>query len=133
MLLRTFLRALIVGGRASTGDPEGAAMVTVDGDLLDAADLDQLERVEVRALTGGPELDAVLLRAPAGSGVIRIDGGGLGGLDDGSRVAITAWSVADRTELPTLRARVVAVDGDNRIVEAIDVPVAGSEELTGLG
>lgn len=132
MLLRTFLRALIVGGRATIGEPEGAAMVTVDGDLLDAADLDQLEQVEVRAMTGGGALDALLLRGPAGSGTIRIDGGGLGGLEDGGRVAITAWSIADRTELPTLRARIVAVDSDNRIVETIDVPVAGSEELPGL-
>jgi aspartate 1-decarboxylase len=129
MLCRTFLRALIVGGRAEAGDPEGAAMVTVDGDLLDAADLDQLERVEVRSLAGAGALDAILLRGPAGSGVIRVDGGGLGGLADGGRIAITAWSVADRTELPTLRARIVAVDADNRIVETLEVPVAGSEEL----
>jgi len=132
MLLRTFLRALIVGGRATMGEPDGAAMVTVDGDLLDAADLDQLERVEVRALTGGGALDALLLRGAAGSGTIRIDGGGLGGLEDGGRVAITAWSIADRTELPTLRARIVAVDSDNRVVETIDVPVAGSEGLPGV-
>ena len=108
-------------------------MVTVDGDLLDAADLDQLERVEVRALAGSGALDAILLRGPAGSGVIRVDGAGLGGLVDGGRVAITAWSAADRTELPTLRARIVAVDPDNRIVETLEVPVAGSEELPDLG
>ena len=125
MLGRTFLRALIVGGTAVRGDAEGRPMVTVDADLLDAADLDQLERVEVRGLAGAPTLEAVLLRGPHGSGLIRIDGGG--GIADGARVAIAAWAAADRTELPTVRARIVAVGADNRIVQTIEVPVAGSD------
>ena len=125
MLGRTFLRALIVGGTAVRGEAEGMPMVTVDADLLDAADLDQLERVEVRGLTGAPTLEAVLLRGPHGSGLIRIDGGG--GIAAGARVAIAAWAAADRTELPTARARIVAVGADNRIVQTIEVPVAGSD------
>jgi len=129
MLSRTFLRALIVGGTAVIGEPEGMPMVTVDADLLDAADLDQLERVEVRALAGGGSLEAVLLRGPAGGGMIRIDGGGHGGLAVGGRVVIAAWSTVDRTELPTVRARIVAVDADNRIVQTLEVPVAGSDGL----
>jgi aspartate 1-decarboxylase len=125
MLGRTFLRALIVGGTAVRGEAEGMPMVTVDADLLDAADLDQLERVEVRGPAGAPTLEAVLLRGPHGSGLIRIDGGG--DIADGARVAIAAWAAADRTELPTVRARIVAVDADNRIVQTIEVPVAGSD------
>ena len=126
MLSRTFLRALIVGGTAVIGEPEGMPMITVDAELLDAADLDQLERVVVRGLAGGPTLEAVLLRGPHGSGLIRIDGGG-GGIADGARVAIAAWAAADRTELPNVRARIVAVGADNRIVQTIEVPVAGSD------
>jgi aspartate 1-decarboxylase len=129
MLSRTFLRALIVGGTAVMGEPEGMPMVTVDAGLLDAADLDQLERVELRALAGGPSLDAVLLRGPLGSGMIRIDGGGHGNLAGGGRVVIAAWSTVDRTELPTVRARIVAVDADNRILQTLEVQVAGSDGL----
>ena len=132
MLYRTFLRALIIGGRVTAVDAEGAAIITVVGELIDAADLVQLERVEVRPLSGGATVAAVLLRGPAGGGAIRV-GGGLGGLEDGCRVEIAAWSVADRTELPGLRARIVAVDADNRVVETLEVPVAGSDELPGLG
>ena len=129
MLSRTFLRALIVGGTAVPGEAEGMPMVTVDAELLDAADLDQLERVELRSPAGGGPLEAVLLRGPAGSGLIRIDGGGHAGFAGGGRVVIAAWSAADRTELPTLRARLVALDGDNRIIETLEVAVAGSEGL----
>jgi aspartate 1-decarboxylase len=42
---------------------------------------------------------------------------------------IAAWSTVDRTELPTVRARIVAVDAANRIVRTLEVPVAGSEDL----
>lgn len=132
MLYRTFLRALIVGGRVTAVDSEGASVITVDGHLLDAADIDQLERVEVRPLGGGASVPAVLLRGPAGRGAIRV-GGGLAALEIGSGVEIAAWSVADRTELPGLRARIVAVDADNRVVETLEVPVAGSDEPPDLG
>jgi aspartate 1-decarboxylase len=130
VLSRTFLRALIIGGRAVAGEPEGAVMVTVDGDLLDAADLDQLEQVEVRGISGGNALEAILLRGPSGSGVIRVDGCGPAGIAAGGAIAITAWSTADRTELPTLRARIVAVDRDNRIIDTMVVPVAGAEPVS---
>jgi len=53
----------------------------------------------------------------------------MGGLASGGRVAIAAWSTVDRTELATVRARIVAVDADNRIVQTLEVPVVGSDGL----
>ena len=121
MLARTFLRALIVGGSISTGDSCGTPSLTVDSDLLDAADLDRLEQVEVRAADGSWTTTAFLLRDPGGSGTLRIDGSAATVVTDGERVTITAWARADRAELATVRARIVAIDRDNRVVDVLDL------------
>jgi aspartate 1-decarboxylase len=125
MLARTFLRAMIVGGTAATGDPCGPPCLTVDGELLDAADLDQLERVDVRPLAGGPPFSAVLLRGQNATGVLRIDGDGAARIADGERVTIVAWSQLDRTELDAVRARVAVVGDGNRLLEVRHIEIAG--------
>ncbi len=117
MLTRTFLRAAIIGGAVTVGDRRGAPAVTIDAEILDAADLDQLERVEVCPGEGGPVLPAHLVRGKPGSGVLRIDGDARTAVSDGAEVVIRAWSLVDRTELATVRARVVTLDRSNRIIE----------------
>ena len=121
MLARTFLRALIVGGTISRGDRRGTPSLTVDSDLLDAADLDRLERVEVRAADDSWTTTAFLLRDPATSGTLRIDGSPAALVTDGEAVTVTAWACADRAELATVRARIVALDGENRVVDVLDL------------
>jgi aspartate 1-decarboxylase len=121
MLTRTFLRALIVGGSISAGDLRGTPSLTVDADLLDAADLDRLERVEVRAADNSWTATAFLLRDPGGNGTLRLDGPAAALVTDGEQVTVTAWAHADRAELATVRARIVAVDGDNRVADVLDL------------
>jgi aspartate 1-decarboxylase len=121
MLTRTFLRALIVGGSISAGDRQGAPCLTVDADLLDAADLDRLERVEVSAVDNRWSTTAFLLRGPSGSGTIRVDGSAVALITDGEQISVISWAHADRSELATVRARIVAVDRDNRVVEVLDL------------
>jgi aspartate 1-decarboxylase len=121
MLTRTFLRALIVGGSVSAGDRRATPSLTVDADLLDAADLDRLELVEVRAADNGWTTTAFLLLDPSGSGTLRLDGSAVALVTDGEQVTVTAWAHADRAELATVRARIVAVDGDNGVVDVLDL------------
>jgi aspartate 1-decarboxylase len=121
MLARTFLRALIVGGSISAGDHRDTPSLTVDADLLDAADLDRLERVEVHAADNSWTTTAFLLRDPSGSGTLRLDGSAVALVTDGEPVTVTAWAHADRAELATVRARIVAVGGDNRVVDVLDL------------
>jgi len=64
---------------------------------------------------------AFLLRGPCGSGTIRIDGPAAALITDGEHVSITSWANADRAELATVRARMVAVDRDNRVLEVLDL------------
>lgn len=121
MLARTFLRALFIGGSISAGDRGGTPSLTVDAELLDAADLDRLERVEVRAADNSWTTTAFLLRGARGGRTLQIDGSAVALVTDGQPVTVTAWAYADRAELATVRARIVALDEENRIVDVLDI------------
>ncbi len=127
MMLRTFLRAKIHRATVTAADLDYVGSVSIDADLLDAADLDHLEQVEILDITNGSRLTTYVLRGPAGSGEIRINGAAAHLVSPGDLVIIVAYAQLDRSEVAGHRARIVLVDGTNRIAEVrVDGP-AGDE------
>ena len=127
MMLRTFLRAKIHRATVTAADLDYVGSVSIDADLLDAADIDHLEQVEILDLTNGSRLTTYVLRGQAGSGEIQINGAAAHLVNPGDMVIIVAYAQLDRTEVASHRARIVLVDSDNRIVEVrVDGP-AGDE------
>ncbi|MCG6964421.1 MAG: aspartate 1-decarboxylase [Acidobacteria bacterium] len=126
-MLRTFLRAKIHRATVTAADLDYVGSVSIDADLLDAADIDHLEQVEILDLTNGSRLTTYVLRGQAGSGEIQINGAAAHLVNPGDMVIIVAYAQLDRTEVASHRARIVLVDSDNRIVEVrVDGP-AGDE------
>lgn len=117
MQLRTFLRAKIHRATVTAADLDYVGSVTLDADLMDAADLDHLERVEIYDITNGNRLATYALRGARGSGEVRINGAAAHLVRPGDLVIVAAYAQVDRSELDSHRARVVLVDGANRVVE----------------
>lgn len=117
MMLRTFLRAKIHRATVTAADLDYVGSVSIDADLLDAADIDHLEQVEIFDLTNGARLTTYVLRGEAGSGEIQINGAAAHLVNPGDMVIIVAYAQLDRTEVAGHRARIVLVDGDNRVTE----------------
>ena len=128
MLLRTFLRAKIHRATVTAADLEYVGSVTLDADLMDAADIDHLEQVEIYDLTNGKRLTTYALRGRRGSGEVRINGAAAHLVRPGDLVILAAYAQADRTELASYRARVVLVDGANRVVQVREQGLADTTE-----
>lgn len=125
MMLRTFLRAKIHRATVTAADLDYVGSVSIDADLLDAADIDHLEQVEIFDLTNGARLTTYVLRGQAGSGEIQINGAAAHLVSPGDMVIIVAYAQLDRSEVAGHQARIVLVDGDNRITEVrMDGPAA---------
>jgi aspartate 1-decarboxylase len=117
--------------------------VTVDADLLDAADLLEGELVHVVDITNGARLETYTIAGPRGSGVIGINGAAAHLVHPGDLVILIAYAQMETAEARELRPSVVFVDAGNRIVgtgedpaeapdgsglvrgDAVAVPVAG--------
>jgi aspartate 1-decarboxylase len=105
-------------------DPNAAGSITVDTDLLDAADLLPGERVAVVDLANGNRLETYVIAGARATGMIFISGAAARLVRAGDLVTVIAYATVDDAEARTLKPRVVHVDAANRVTEIGDDPAA---------
>jgi aspartate 1-decarboxylase len=91
--------------------------VTVDLDLLDAADILPGELVSIVDVTNGARLETYTIAGERGSGVIGINGAAAHLVAVGDLVILIAYAQLTTEEARSFVPRVVHVDTRNRIVE----------------
>lgn len=97
--------------------------VTIDADLMDAADILPHEQVQVLNVNNGERFDTYAIRGPRGSGVICLNGPAARLAHVGDLVIILTYASMEREELERHTPRVVMVDDRNHIRNA--EPAAG--------
>ena len=100
--------------------------VTIDADLLEAADILPHEQVQVLNVNNGERFDTYAIRGPRGSGVICLNGPAARLAHVGDLVIILTYASMEREELERHTPRVVMVDDRNRIRNA--EPYAGRKD-----
>ena len=105
-------------------DYEGS--IGIDARLLEAARIEEYDRVEVYDVTRGSRFATYAIEAPAGSGTISVNGAAARLVAPGDLVIIAAYGTVEVGE-PRSQPALVFVDGDNAI--------AGikARELQGVG
>nr|WP_203603395.1 aspartate 1-decarboxylase [Streptomyces coelicoflavus] len=129
--MRTVLKSKIHRATVTQADLHYVGSVTIDADLLDAADLLPGELVHIVDITNGARLETYVIEGERGSGVIGINGAAAHLVHPGDLVILISYAQVDDAEARALKPRVVHVDGDNRIVAlATDAsePVPGSDQ-----
>jgi aspartate 1-decarboxylase len=116
-MLRTFLRAKIHRARVTRADLDYVGSITVDSELLEAADVLPLERVDVYNITRGTRFSTYCLAGRRGEGELGVNGAAAHLVEVGDLVIVAAYCALDREDIPRHRARVVLVDGDNHVSE----------------
>ena len=128
-MLRTMMKSKIHRATVTQADLHYVGSVTVDEDLLDAADLLAGELVHIVDITNGARLETYTIAGERGSGVIGINGAAARLVHPGDLVILISYAQVDDAEARTLRPKVVHVDADNRIVALgadASEPVPGS-------
>lgn len=90
--------------------------ISLDRDLMDAADLLEGEQVAIVDITNGARLETYVIPAPRGSGIVGINGAAARLVHEGDLVIIIAYGLMEDAAARALQPRVVHVDGANRIV-----------------
>ena len=116
-MLRTMLKSKIHRATVTRADLHYVGSVTVDEDLMDAADLLPGEQVAIVDVTNGARLETYVLTGERGSGVIGINGAAAHLVHPGDVVILIAYGLMDRAEASAHRPRVVFVDERNRVVD----------------
>ncbi|GGC04953.1 aspartate 1-decarboxylase [Cellulomonas carbonis] len=122
------LRPMMVGkihrATVTAADLHYVGSVTVDADLLEAADLLPGQQVDVVDVTNGARLTTYALEGERGSGVVCVNGAAAHLVHPGDTVILIAYALLPDAEARTYSPHVVHVDADNRIVELGEDPGA---------
>ncbi|BAJ29208.1 MULTISPECIES: aspartate 1-decarboxylase [Kitasatospora] len=114
-MFRTMLKSKIHRATVTQADLHYVGSVTVDEDLLDAADLLPGELVHIVDIDNGARLETYTIAGPRGSGVIGINGAAARLVHPGDLVILIAYGQMDTAEAKAYLPKVVFVDGRNRI------------------
>lgn len=96
--------------------------ITVDTDLLEAADLLPGQQVDVVDVDNGARLTTYVIPGEAGSGQISINGAAAHLVHPGDTVIVIAYGMLSDADARSFQPHVVFVDGENRIVQVDDDP-----------
>ncbi len=114
-MYRMLLKSKIHRATVTQADLDYVGSLTIDSDLLKAADLVPGELVHVADVNNGARLETYVLEGPGGSGIIGINGPSTHLIQTGDLILIMAFAIVPEREVPNIKPRVVFVDGNNRI------------------
>ncbi len=115
-MLRTMMTSKIHRATVTQADLHYVGSVTVDEDVLDAADLLPGELVHIVDVTNGARLETYTIAGERGSGVIGINGAAARLVHPGDTVILIAYGQMSTEEARVHRPHVVFVDALNRVV-----------------
>ncbi|MEU6537771.1 aspartate 1-decarboxylase [Streptomyces sp. NPDC047000] len=131
-MLRTMHKSKIHRATVTQADLHYVGSVTIDGELLEAADLLPGELVHIVDITNGARLETYVIEGERGSGVVGINGAAAHLVHPGDLVIIISYAQVTDAEARELKPRVVHVDGGNRIVALgadASAPVPGTDQV----
>jgi aspartate 1-decarboxylase len=131
-VFRTMLKSKIHRATVTQADLHYVGSVTIDADLLDAADLLPGEQVAIVDINNGNRLETYVIEGPRGSGVIGINGAAARLVAPGDLIIIISYMTVTDAEARQRKPRVVFVDAGNRIVGTGGDPAEALPELGSL-
>jgi aspartate 1-decarboxylase len=115
-MLRTMMKSKIHRATVTQADLHYVGSVTVDEELLEAADLLPGELVHIVDVTNGARIETYTIAGERGSGVLGINGAAARLVHPGDVVILIAYGQMETAEAKDYEPSVVFVDADNRII-----------------
>lgn len=114
---RKMCKSKIHRGTITGADLQYEGSLTLDRDLMDAADLEPYEQVQVVNINTGSRLETYVIEGERGSGTIQLNGAAARMGAVGDPVIVMSYADYDESEVAAFAPRVVFVDERNRVVK----------------
>ena len=122
---RTMFKSKIHRATVTHADLHYVGSVTVDLDLLEAADILPGELVSIVDITNGARLETYTIAGERGSGVIGINGAAAHLIHENDLVILITYAQMTTGEAKAYEPKVVHVDQNNRIIQLGNDPAEG--------
>ncbi len=120
---RVMLKSKIHRAKVTGSELHYVGSITVDPDLLEAADIREHEQVHVVDVDNGARFETYTIAGARGSGEIKVNGAAARLVHRGDTIIVISYAQYAREEMEHYEPRVVHVDRENRIIAA-DAQVA---------
>jgi aspartate 1-decarboxylase len=119
-MLRLMLKSKVHRATVTEADLDYEGSLTLDQELMDAADLWEFEGISVYNVTNGSRFETYVINGRRGSGTVCINGAAAHLAGPGDLVIIASYTWLEEKEVLTRQPRIVLVDGKNRIKKIRD-------------
>ncbi len=116
-MLRQMLKSKIHRATVTDANINYEGSITIDVDLMDAADILMNEKVLIVNLNNGSRVESYAIPGDRGSGAICLNGGAAKHGAKGDLLIIMSFCGLDESEVKTHSPKVIRVDSKNRIHE----------------
>ncbi|ANP52248.1 aspartate 1-decarboxylase [Streptomyces griseochromogenes] len=130
MYYRTMFKSKVHRATVTQADLHYVGSLTLDADLMEAADLLPGEKVDIVDIDNGNRLSTYLIEGPRGSGVVGINGAAARLISPGDLVIIISYADIWNSDAARLVPRVVHVDRDNKIISLGSDPAEATPDGT---
>lgn len=116
-IMRPMIQGKIHRATVTGADLHYVGSITIDEDLLDAANIAPGQQVDIANVNNGNRLSTYTIAGPRGSGVIQLNGAAAHLVNLGDLVIIMAYCQVPESMVKGWEPAVAFVDADNHIVE----------------
>jgi aspartate 1-decarboxylase len=120
---RTMLKSKIHRATVTDCDLHYVGSITIDPELLEAADIREFEQVAVVDVDNGARFETYTIAGERGSGDMKVNGAAARLVHRGDTIIVISYAGYDPDEIESYNPRVVHVDAQNEIVN-VDREVA---------
>lgn len=120
---RTMLKSKIHRATVTGCDLHYVGSITIDPDLLEAADIREFEQVAVLDIDNGARFETYTIAGERGSGAMQLNGAAARLVHRGDKIIVVSYGIYDPEDIEHYTPRVVHVDAGNRIA-CVDEEVA---------
>ncbi len=117
---RTVLKSKIHRAIVTETNIHYEGSLSIDADLLDAADILPFEQIHVWDVTNGSRIITYAILGERGTGIIQVNGGGTHHIKKGDVVIIATFTDLKSRDAKKHKPRVIFVDRENHVKEADD-------------
>lgn len=120
-MLRNFLKSKIHQATITQAELYYIGSLTIDEDLMDAADVKTYEKVSVVNINNGERFETYVIPGVRGSGTICLNGAAArkGAVSD--RIIIMSYCLIESKDIESHHPTVVLLDQDNKIQTITDI------------
>ncbi len=120
---RTMLKSKIHRATVTDSDLHYVGSITIDPELLDAADIREFEQVAVVDVDNGARFETYTIAGVPGSGEMKVNGAAARLVHTGDTIIVISYASYDPDDLEHYQPTVVHVGSENQIL-AVDRQVA---------